>query len=259
MRSFRRVLAVTLPVLLLACGGDAGDLAANGQAIINGEPDTAHPYVGTIANPQGGGITNNCSGVLISPTVFLTAGHCIFNRVEVPGLQHGEYGVSFDPVFSPAAAFVTGEAYRHPYLDVGVIVLDEPQALGVAALPSSDFLEEEQKAGGLVGQRFTLVGYGATDAGHFVPRRIGVGTRRAATVVFDSLKGTFMHTRQDPAGDLGGGCNQDSGGPYLLEGTTTVVAIVSWGNPNCNGTAFAQRVDLPEVLDFLDGPFPTQP
>ncbi len=259
MRALRIVLAVSLPTLLLACGGDAAKLATDEQAIINGAPDTTHPYVGTIANPQGGAITHNCSGVLISPTVFVTAGHCIWNRIVAPGLEHGQYGVSFDPVFSPAAAFVTGEAYLHPYLDLGVIVLDAAQELGFATLPSADFLEEALKAGGLAGQRFTVVGYGATDGGPQVPRRIGVGTRRAATVVFDSLKGIFMHTRQDPAGDLGGVCNQDSGGPYFLEETTTVVAIVKWGNKNCSGTAFAQRLDLPDALDFLDGPFPPEP
>lgn len=258
MRSLRSVLAVTLTALLLACGGGAGDLATDGQAIINGAPDTAHPYVGTIANTQGGAIINNCSGVLISPTIYVTAGHCIWNRIVRPGLEHGQYGVSFDPVFSAAAAFVTGEAYLHPYLDVGVIVLDAAQELGVATLPSSDFLEEAQRAGGLAGQRFTLVGYGATDGGPHVPRRFGVGTRRAATVIFDSLKGAYMHTRQDPVGELGGGCFQDSGGPLFLEDTTTAVAITAYGNRVCNGTFFAQRLDLEDVLDFLDGPFPPE-
>lgn len=258
MRSFRSVLAITLPMLLLACGGDAESLATNGQAIINGAPDTAHPFVGTIANPQGGVITNNCSGMLISPTVYVTAGHCIWNRIIGPGLDHGQYGVSFDPVFSPAAAFVTGEAHLHPYLDVGVIVLDAAQSLGVATLPTELMLDEMQKAGGLARQRFTVVGYGATDAGPHVPLRIGVGTRRAATVEFDSLVGTFLHTRQAPVGDDGGACNQDSGGPYFFEGTTDVAAIVTFGNRNCAGTAFGQRLDLPEVREFL-GAYVTLP
>jgi hypothetical protein len=221
---------------------------------INGTPDTAHPYVGTIANPQGSVITNNCSGSLISPTVYLTAGHCIFNRVIVPGLQHGQYGVSFDPVFSPGAAFVTGEAYLHPdfpMFDVGVIVLDQDQSLGVATLPTEYLLDEMMKAGGLARQELTVVGYGAIDGGPHVPRRIGVGTRRVATIVFDSLVGTLLHARQEPVADLGGACNQDSGAPFLFVGTTDLAAVATGGNRNCAGTSFGQRLDLPEVRQFL--------
>ena len=57
--------------------------AAPAGAIINGEPDgNDHPYVGMTFNDE-----FVCSGTLISPTVFLTAGHCAdFLKVpEQPG------------------------------------------------------------------------------------------------------------------------------------------------------------------------------
>lgn len=67
-------------------------LAAPVGAITNGQPDDAeHPYVGQLFfydpndvdsrfDDPGGWF--NCSGTLISPTVVLTAGHCVFGTGE---------------------------------------------------------------------------------------------------------------------------------------------------------------------------------
>src|SRR5215813_6594558 len=58
----------------------AGVFTTSAVALINGTPDgDAHPYVGAVAQ-QGG---NLCSGVLISPTVFLTAAHCFADGAQV--------------------------------------------------------------------------------------------------------------------------------------------------------------------------------
>src|SRR5215211_5099295 len=75
----RRVVLVlaTMALAILLAGGVA-------QAIINGEPDrgpNAHPYVGALVTvPDSGEFKGQrvpvCSGTLISPRVFLTAGHC---------------------------------------------------------------------------------------------------------------------------------------------------------------------------------------
>jgi V8-like Glu-specific endopeptidase len=47
-------------------------------AITDGEPDNnRHPYVGLmVAFDDDGNRLWRCSGTLVSPTVFLTAGHC---------------------------------------------------------------------------------------------------------------------------------------------------------------------------------------
>ena len=48
------------------------------QAITFGELDgNRHPYVGTLLFVQDGEGYYSCTGTLISPTVMLTAGHCV--------------------------------------------------------------------------------------------------------------------------------------------------------------------------------------
>ncbi|HWS58650.1 MAG TPA: trypsin-like serine protease, partial [Actinotalea sp.] len=53
--------------------------ATPAAAIRYGEPDNnEHPYVGLMIADSGGGPAWRCSGTLVSPTIFLTAGHCTF-------------------------------------------------------------------------------------------------------------------------------------------------------------------------------------
>src|SRR5688572_25568945 len=51
------------------------------QAITYGQPDSDNQYswVGLMLSPAEGGGFYICSGSLISPTVFLTAAHCLDN------------------------------------------------------------------------------------------------------------------------------------------------------------------------------------
>ena len=50
----------------------------------------------------------------------------------------------------------------------------------------------------------------------------------------------------------GGICFGDSGGPDLLGGTDTVLAVNSYvTNPNCSGVAYSQRVDVPEIRSWI--------
>src|SRR5688572_9219097 len=96
-------------------------------AIVGGQPDgNGHPYVGAL-DVQLTGRRIPCTGTLISPTVFLTAGHCT-RFFDAAGLT--EAGVTFDPVFSDQATFYTGTVYTNPGFtqaqnnlgDFGVIV-----------------------------------------------------------------------------------------------------------------------------------------
>lgn len=252
MRSLRSVALAA--VLLLGCGGAVDGVATSQQPIVNGTADTAgaFPNVGTIVTTDGqGGWRSLCSGVMISPRVFLTAGHCVQWLILDRGLEHGEYGVSFDAVFDPANSFVTGVAHTSfPAPDLGVIVLDEARDAPFATVPAVNLLEDLQRGGDLARQRFTVVGYGVTSSGpHFVPDALG--TRRFGALQFDALNGRFMRVRMYPADDLGGICFGDSGGPEFFEGTMDLAAITTNAQKWCQATAWSQRLDLPGVHQFL--------
>ena len=106
-------LLCSLIVLLAVCGAQATAHISKASAsllIVNGTATTRFSEVGamviraTSSDPW----TTGCTGTLISPTVFLTAGHC---TVIWDGL---EWGVSFDPVINAPSVITDGTWYRHP-------------------------------------------------------------------------------------------------------------------------------------------------
>ena len=102
MRRVVLVLATMALAIVLACGV--------AQAIINGEPDrgpNAHPYVGALVTvPASREFKRQrilvCSGTLISPRGFHTAGHCtdFLTKEDLPTY------VSFDATYKLGASEV---------------------------------------------------------------------------------------------------------------------------------------------------------
>jgi hypothetical protein len=267
-------------VLLLATMALAVLLASGvAQAIVNGEPDgNRHPYVGALVTEfeVAEGETElfpACSGTLISPTVFLTAGHCTEFLIE-EGLP--TY-VSFDTTYVPGESeLVSGTPYLHPDYcvgcgppgvewlpgyDVGVVVLDEPVEMETyGSLPRENRVDALRKRASL-----TVVGYGASSftAGGGAPQPIYLDIRQRATVEYLGTKGlanrvgkdVFIKTTGHGMGRGGEGtCYGDSGGPVFLPNQRTVVAVTSFGPTSsfpCSGPAYAQRVDLPVVRDWV--------
>ena len=63
----------------------------------------------------------------------------------------------------------------------------------------------------------------------------------------------FIRLSMNPGGGTGGSCFGDSGGPDLLGGTDTVLAVNSFvTNINCSGVGYSSRVDIAEVLDWIN-------
>ena len=74
------------------------------------------------------------------------------------------------------------------------------------------------------------------------------------------VSGKFVHSAEfmklalNAGGGTGGTCFGDSGGPDLLGGTDTVLAVNSYvTNGNCSGVGYSSRVDIPEVLEWIEG------
>ena len=156
-------LAATLLTVTLAVG-PAG-------AVTNGTLDgDGHPYVGLmVAFDEDDNPLWRCSGTLISPTVYLTAGHCTESPAASAQLWFDDDVTDAAANTYPFTGEAEGTAYVHPefdpddfsYRDVGVVVLDEAYELDMyGALPTQDQLDALRTKRGQKDLTFTAVGYG---------------------------------------------------------------------------------------------------
>jgi trypsin len=270
-----------MALAILLAGGVA-------QAIINGEPDrgpNAHPYVGAYVAKVEGELLPVCSGTLISPRVFLTAGHCTEFEIE----KDRPVYVSFDPTYKPRASeVIKATPYNHPGFcfptpedkgkcrlppkypeilgapnrviryDVGVAVLDQPVSMATyGALPKAGVVDTLKE-----GQRLTTVGYGASgfDIGGGLPPQLQpvyLDERYSATVRLRNPIDPAIDDQSVKTSGIGirgggeGSCYGDSGGPLFMPDQETIVGVTSGGLPLCKGPAYYQRMDLPGVLSWV--------
>ena len=62
----------------------------------------------------------------------------------------------------------------------------------------------------------------------------------------------LIKVTSNPGGGSGGTCFGDSGGPDLLDGTNTVLAVNSFvTNVNCTGVSYDTRVDVQDRLVWI--------
>lgn len=149
------------------------------------------------------------------------------------------------------------------FRDVGVVTLDDSFPMGdYAALPEPglvDTLANKTPA--------DFVGYGvqfqAQIPGSALPQPPPfyrwTGPRERMYAPTEIVSGSFKHAEEfvrfalNPGGGSGGTCFGDSGGPDLLGGTSTVLAVNSYvTNVNCGGVGYGSRVDIPEVLEWIE-------
>jgi hypothetical protein len=234
------------PLLRLAAAAAVAlALAAPSAAVLDGTPDTEHSYVGILVTEIDGETVPVCSGFLVSPTVFVTAGHCVDDLGGVlPAF------VSFDQALTPGSELLPGTAVPNPRFgsagpnsfDVALVQLDEPvTGHGFAELPNLGRLESVQRSSAL-----TVVGYGANDRHG---NRLEFDLARTfgeARLVKTEKK--FAHLRMSTAI-----CFGDSGGPALLGASDLAVAVNSFvSNRQCEGNSYAYRLDTAEAMAFLE-------
>ena len=253
MRRLSLVLAGTTLV--------AAALATPAAAISYGQIDSATQYanVGALIEQFDEGKYVVCSGTLISPTVFLTAAHCVDEGQAV--------WVSFDlhitePVTAqtnviysgtahrPAGAYCKGCGESDP-LDVAVVALGQAvPGISPAALPTENLLSQMSNQA-LKAAGFVAVGYGtvrdvkqkASQAFVWDP------TRRFASQTVNSLEPAWLNLSMNVSTGDGGTCYGDSGGPHFLG--AVVVAVTVTGDTNCKATDKDYRIDTPQARAFL--------
>jgi hypothetical protein len=236
-------------------------------AIIHGSLDgSRHPYVGAVDGRPVGGPVEFGSGVLISPTVFLSVGHGTA-RFDAAGITRAR--VTFDPVVTDSSTWYEGTIHTSPafdpagqgqrgdFGDLGVIVFDEP-VVGIEparlASPSTIRRLAQEPAA-----RVEIAGYGvsrylggADGSGKRTPDYGSTGTRRLARAELSSVSPGWLRLHSTGSAEI---CTGDSGSPALLAGTNLILGItaVEWSlsGAECESGPWEQRVDTPAARAFL--------
>ncbi len=264
-------LTVVLVVLGLAVG------LPRAGAIVGGSADNgAHPNVGILYIDDQPWYLGFCSGTLIAPQEFLTAGHCTSSLLPS---RIAHFHVTFDEVVSvdpetlvissehPIAVTgwethpdykgwpyepVLGSAGDGPLVnDVGVIHLAQPVDVTPVELPPVGFLDEKAAKSGLHRYEFVNVGYGVNGLDRSLSSpQVSIlwdQQREVSSTPFKSLTQTNLL-------QFGGTCGGDSGGPHFYGGTDSnlEVAVSSTGDKTCGNESSSQRLDTQSVHDWLE-------
>jgi hypothetical protein len=231
--------------------------AAPANAVVYGAPDgNAHPEVGGLLAQQAysDGTWIECSGTLISPTVFLTAAHCDEGVSSVKVAFDSSYVAGTSKTY--AGTFHADPNYNQTQSDpqdVAVVVLKRPvTGIAPARLPEAGSLD------GLAGsQQFTAVGFGA----HAVTSGAGGKSfayddmRYAGVGTLNTLTKTWLKLSGNPSTGNAGTCYGDSGGPNFLGAYSSETNIIAGttitGDLPCRSTNVDYRLDTPSARDFL--------
>ena len=270
MRLPRNAILVAAAVLAVGCTdhrAPTAPVSALPNAIIGGQPTGASQFasVGALLfdfNRDGiiNGDDEDCTGSLISSTVFLTAAHCVEFLPKTAQLY-----VSFAPDLYAsgikvvaATGFTFDPAYGHDngdLHDLAVVFIPAKSTKGMATynLPAAGYLDLISAKGSLSRAIFYNVGYGTGNTPTGVPGYPYDGVRKQSTSEFSALEPNWLQLLMNAnATGLGGDCYGDSGGPkFLTSDPTTILATVTTGDYVCRATSKDYRLDTPSARAFL--------
>lgn len=256
--------------------------------------DGEHPYVGMMIAYTSQDLPDDdvdgpvlvrswrCTGTMLDVDTFLTAGHCtdgaaavaIWFDEDLRALTADDYFL-FEDAMKSADAHSTA-VLTHPDYDAGAFYLHDVGVVdaltvaqdlaldGYGELPEEGYWDDQLALRRQQRDSLTTVGYG-------LQRNLPTVGGAAALIEADWVRlqahSELIGDRQfgaAPAGgayvvlganaNTGGACVADSGGPTLVEGTSTVVAVVSFSvNDPCGGTSAAYRIDTADDLAWLAG------
>lgn len=223
--SARWTVGLVVAAAVAACG-QGEPTATLSQAIVDGSPATAYPEAVTLTSD--GYIP--CSGVLLTPTVVLSAGHCRghMSSYAVVAPNSGGQSAHGSASWSP----YTGSPAKSP--DVMLVFLDTP--IHLATYPTL-------QAGAVA------AGTQVVDIGRTLNGAIGTSDNESPPVTIEgpatSLGFPYSYEALPDLSE-----NGDSGGPIMLAGTHTIVAIVDTDTTE-QGIAETTPIDLFVRMDLV--------
>jgi hypothetical protein len=254
----KRVLgAAFLMLSMTACGAapndsdTAIDIGENHEAIINGQDISSDPAVMLLL-----GISNNprqpfvrlCTATLVTPTVLLTAAHCVEpvkpttklpNPPQLvyrvfPGAHLARGRVSARLLLT-VNEVIADPAFNESHLigghDAGIAILARPATVPPMAVNLAPMTPEMRAA------EVRIIGYGRTS----VSAPPTSFQRREMISRVARTTNELLSIAAAPANV----CMGDSGGPVIedLDGVDTVVGITSFTTSRCQHGEVATRVD----------------
>ena len=261
------MLAMTLAFSSVASVGAVTDGRLDGDG---------HPQVLLLLMEVDGAPAFRCSGTLIAPTYFLTAGHCAGAPGEFSGMRvfydsdvQAGIGTTNNYPFGGGNSVEAVRWAAHPLYptapffvhDVGMVELAEPVP-GVTTfgtLPSVDAFDAWKTRRGQNNVWFTSVGYGLQQSFPTPASFLASNTRtryvanpKLIQINVPGFTGDFSLLLSNNA-NTGGTCFGDSGGPNFLRDTNVVAGVTSFGlNSTCGGTGGVFRTDRQNVQDFIN-------
>ena len=276
----KSTLSQFLAAILFSLGFVAPASAITGNFV----KDFEHPFVGLVVfYDENGEFAYRCSGSLLTPTVFLTAGHCAGGGgVTARVYFQQDAGAHYDPVTQedPVTGYpdtcATGTLgtlcatsdtlYNYGYpagfpqtKDLGLVILDQPINLGeYGVLSTAGTLDRFATARGTQDITLTDSGYGLT---YTNPQfTTSFRERLMATSIIQNLRsnltdGFNLQAAANPGHNRGGTCFGDSGGPVFIGGSTSnvIVGVTSFGLTanTCRGVDFSYRTDQADVIAWI--------
>jgi secreted trypsin-like serine protease len=234
-----KMLGVTATlVACMGCTAEAGTehTARTQQAITNGDDDDDDSAV--VALLSGGKIF--CTGVLVTPTVVLTAAHCV-----LPSAPEQVY-FGAKPSSKKGRFIAVNGTLAHPEFDedtlandIAVVGLSEEATAAPLKVVRKDLDQS------WIGREIRVVGFGAPSAAEIASLR-----KRTGVTTIESFTEDELRFKPSPSGT----CIGDSGGPALVsyDDHEAIVGITSSGDAECKTYGRDMRVDryLPFIQSY---------